>query len=101
LRKILEKLKRRRFDLPSLGYSHAELQALLAERREFDWKRFENRLKSSVTQAYALLYVKVPPSKKEHLKKAIEQYANEHGVKKKNFAERAGEVLSLLLGLQQ
>lgn len=101
LRKVLEKLNRRRIDLPSLGYSHGELEALLAERREFDWKSFENQLKSNVTQAYSLIYVKVPFTKKEQLKKAIEHYANEHEIKKKNFSEKAGEVLTLLLGLQQ
>lgn len=101
LRKILEKLKRRKIQLPSLGYSQAELQALLAQPREFNWKRFENRLKPSLAQAYVLLRIKVPPAMKEHLKRAIKQWANEHGVKRKDFAETAGEVFGLLLGLQQ
>ena len=101
LRKVLEGLKRRRMHLPSLGYSQAELQALLAPQREFDWKKFENRHESNITRAYALLHVKVPPAMKENIRKAIERCADEHGVKKKHFAETAGEVLSLLLGLQQ
>ena len=101
LPKVLEKLKRRKIRLPSLGYSQAELQALLAQRREFNWKRFENQLKTNLAQAYVLLPVKVRTAMKESLKRAIERCANEHGVQKKDFAKTTGEVFCLLLGQQQ
>jgi len=41
LRKLLEELKCKNIDLPSLGYYQAELQALLTKQKEFDWTAFE------------------------------------------------------------
>jgi ParB-like chromosome segregation protein Spo0J len=101
VRKILDHLKCRKIDLPSLGYSQGELQALLAQAREFDWKNFDDGLKPNLARAYVLLRVKVPPAMKEHLKEAIERCADKNGIKKKDFAETAGAVFALLLGLPQ
>lgn len=99
LRKVLEQLKHKKFNLPSLGYSQTELQALLTQQKEFDWKAFEDRLKTKFAQAYVLLPIKIRMEMKETFKKTIKQCANEHGVKEKDFAKAAGEVFALLLEL--
>ena len=100
LRKVLYELKHKKINMLSLGYSQAELQALLTQQRQFDWKAFEEQLKTRLASRYLLLPVKVPAETKEHLKKAIRKFADEHGVDEKDFAKAAGEVLGLLLGLK-
>ena len=98
LRKVLYELKHKTINMLPLGYSQAELQALLTQQRQFDWKAFEEQLKTRLAPRYLLLPVKVPAETKESLKKAIKKFADEHGVDKKDFAKVAGEVLGLLLG---
>lgn len=99
LRKVLEELKRKKINLPSLGYSQAELQALLTQQKEFDWKVFEEQLKTKLAQAYVLLPIKVRLEIKEAFNKAIKRRADEHGLENKDFAKVAGEVFGLLLEL--
>ena len=101
LRKVLEELKNKKINLPSLGYCQAELQALLTKQKEFDWKAFEDRFKTKLTLMYVLLPVKVSVEMKEALKKAIKKFANDHGIEEKDFAKMAGQVLGLLLGVSQ
>ena len=101
LRKVLEELKCKRIDLSSVGYSQAELQALLTQQKEFDWKAFEERFKAKLTSMYVLFPVKVSLEIKEIFKKAVKELANEHGIKEKDFAKAAGRVLGLLLGVSQ
>ena len=101
LRKVLEELKNKKINLPSLGYCQAELQALLTKQKEFDWKAFEDRFKPKLTLMYVLLPVKVSVEMKEALKKAIKKFANDHGIEEKDFAKMAGQVLGLLLGVSQ
>ena len=99
LRKILEKLKCKKIDLPSLGYSQGELQALLTQQKEFDWKAFEERFKTKLTSMYVLLPIKVSVEMKEIFKRAIKELANKHEIKEKDPAKAAGQVLGLLLGV--
>jgi hypothetical protein len=101
LRKILEKLKCKKIDLPSLGYSPGELQALLTQQKEFDWKAFEERFKTKLTSMYVLLPIKVSLEMKEIFKEAIQELANKHEIKEKDPAKAAGQVLELLLGVSQ
>ncbi|MHC4537727.1 MAG: ParB N-terminal domain-containing protein [Planctomycetota bacterium] len=101
LRKVLEELKRKKIDLPSLGYSKSELQALLARQRDFDWKAFEEQFKAKLTPMYALLPVKVAAETKEAFNEAIKRVASEHRIKEKDSAKVAGHVFGLLLGLSQ
>ena len=101
LRRILEKLKRKKINLPSLGYSQGELQALLRRQKEFDWKVFEERFKTKLTSMYVLLPIKVSADMKEMFKEAIQELANKHEIKEKDPAKTAGQVLGLLLGVSQ
>jgi len=101
LRKILERLKCRKIDLPSLGYSQGELQALLTQQKEFDWKAFEERFKTKLTSMYVLLPIKVSVEMKEIFKEAIKELVDEHGIKEKDPAKAAGQVLGVLLGVSQ
>lgn len=101
LRKVLEELKNVKISLPSLGFCQAELQALLSQQRQFDWKAFEERLKAKITLVYVLVPIKVAVEMKETFKRSITQFANKHGIDDKDFAKMAGQVLSLLLGLSQ
>ena len=101
LRKILERLKCKKIDLPSLGYSQNELQALLTQQKEFDWKAFEERFKTKFTSMYVLLPIKVSVEMKETFKRAIKELVNEHRIKEKDPAKAAGQVLGVLLGVSQ
>jgi len=99
LQKILEELKHKKISLPSLGYSQAELQALLTKQKEFNWKVFEERFRSRLASTYSLVPVKVPIQRKENFNKVIKELANKYGIEQRDFAKAAGEVLGLLLGL--
>jgi hypothetical protein len=99
LRKVLEELKCRKINLASLGYSQAELQALLTQQRQFDWKAFEQQFKTKLAPTYVLLPVKIRAERREIFKKAIKEFAGENGIEEKDFAKAVGEVLGLLLGL--
>jgi ParB-like chromosome segregation protein Spo0J len=101
LQKILVELKHKKFNLPSLGYSQAELQALLTKQKEFDWKAFEERFKDRLMSTYALVLVKVPAQRKDDFNRAIKSLASKYGLKQSDFAKTAGEVLGILLGLSQ
>jgi len=101
LRDVLKELKCKKIDLPSLGYSQGELQALLTQQKEFDWKAFEERFKTKLTSMYVLLPVKVSVEMKETFKRAIKELVNEHGITEKEPAKAAGQVLGLLLGVSQ
>lgn len=101
LRKILERLKYKKIDLPSLGYSQGQLQALLTRQKEFDWKAFEERFKAKLTSMYVLLPIKVSVEMKEIFKEAIKELVDEHGIKEKDPAKAAGQVLGVLLGVSQ
>ncbi|UCF00435.1 MAG: ParB N-terminal domain-containing protein [Planctomycetota bacterium] len=101
LRKILENLKCKKINLPSLGYSPGELQALLTQQKEFDWKAFEERFKTKLTSMYVLLPIKVSMETKEIFKEAIKELVDEHGIKEKDPAKAAGQVLGVLLGVSQ
>ncbi|MHC4459922.1 MAG: ParB N-terminal domain-containing protein, partial [Planctomycetota bacterium] len=90
LRKVLHELKHKSINMISLGYSQAELQALLTQQRQFNWKAFEEQLKARFAPRYLLLPVKVPAEKKECLKEAIKRCADEQGVDEKDFAKVAG-----------
>ena len=101
LRKVLEKLKCKKIDLPSLGYSQGELQALLTQQKEFDWKAFEERFKTKLTSMYVLLPIKVSVEMKETFKRAIKELVDERGIKEKDPAKAAGQVLGVLLRVSQ
>jgi len=98
LRDVLKALKRGKIHLPSLGYSQAQLQALLTQQKDFDWKAFEERFKANLPPTYVLLPVKVPAGMKETFNRAIREFANEHGIEEKDFAKVTGQVFGLLLG---
>ena len=101
LRKILERLKCKKINLPSLGYSQSELQALLTQQRKFDWEAFEQQFKTKLSSIYVLLPIKVSVNMKEIFKEAIQELANKHEIKEKDPAKAAGQVLGLLLGVSQ
>ncbi|MCK4830125.1 ParB N-terminal domain-containing protein [bacterium] len=101
LREILEKLKRKKIHLPSLGYSQGELHALLTPQKEFDWKAFEERFKSKLTSMYVFFPIKVSLEMKDLFKRAIKELADEQGIKEKDPAKAAGQVIAFLLGVSQ
>ena len=101
LRKILERLKSKKIDLPSLGYSQGELQALLTRQKEFDWKAFEQQFKTKLTSMYVLFPIKVSVEMKEIFKESIQELVNKYEIKEKDPAKAAGQVLGLLLGVSK
>lgn len=96
---ILKDLDSMEIDLPSLGFSDGELQALLEPEEEFDFSQYEEHLILTVERDYALLPVKVPIRVKEEMKRAIKEYAAKHRISEKNEAMLAGKVFASLLGM--
>jgi len=97
LEKVLEELAAAKVELPSLGFSEAELQALLAPPKDFDWGAFEKQMEGLRGSAYVLLPVKVLMHEKDRLSSAIRERAQQHGITDKEFAIAAGRLLSVLL----
>jgi len=97
LEKVLEELAATKVELPSLGFSEAELQALLAPPKDFDWDAFEKQMEGLRGSAYVLLPVKVLLHEKDRLSSAIRERVRRHGIADKDFAIAAGKLLSLLL----
>jgi ParB-like chromosome segregation protein Spo0J len=97
LEKVLEELVAAKVELPSLGFAEAELQALLAPPKDFDWAAFEKQMEGLRESAYVLLPVKVLMHEKDRLSSAIRERARRHGIADKDFATAAGKLLSLLL----
>jgi ParB family chromosome partitioning protein len=86
-------------ELPSLGFSDAELQALLEPEEEFDFSQYEEHLILTVERDYAFFPVKTPIRMKEEMKRAVTDYAAKHGVTDKDEAMLAGKVFASLLGM--
>jgi ParB-like chromosome segregation protein Spo0J len=97
--KILEELKFENFDLSSLGYSEAELEALMAPFQDFNWEEFNEYLTKEMETINAVLQFKIKLALKDQVITAIKQYALKHGMKEKDSAVLAGNVLCHLLGV--
>ena len=101
LREVLEELRCDQIDLSSLGYSASELDALLREEEDFDWKAFEEQLTQGNDSKYVYIQVKIETAMKESFSRAIKKYATKHEIKEKDSAQLAGRVFGSLLGLTQ
>ena len=101
LREVLEELRCDQIDLSSLGYSASELDALLREEEDFDWKAFEEQLTQGNDSKYVYIQVKIETGMKESFSRAIKKYATRHEIKEKDSAKLAGQVFGSLLGLIQ
>jgi site-specific DNA-methyltransferase (adenine-specific) len=99
LEQILTQLQSEKLDLCSLGYSDAELKALLAPPKDFDWAAFDKYRESFVQSTYVLLPVKVSIARKDQVKAAIRKRAGELGIASGDPAIAAGEVVAHLLGI--
>jgi len=100
LRNLLEELKCADVNLLGLGFSEAELAALLADETEPDWSEFDQRLAATENDLYALLPVKIRREAKEPLQGAIRARAAEMGVDDSDKAVLAGKVIQKLLGVE-
>lgn len=98
LRKILRRLKTK-VDLSSLGYESAQLKALLVKQREFDWKSFQERMEKTLVPKYTCFPVKIPFGSRDRFTKAVRKFAKLHKIKNKDIAVLSGQVLALLVGV--
>ena len=96
---ILKDLEAAETDLPSLGFSDAELQALLEPEEDSDFGQFEEHLMLTVERNHAFLPVKVPINAKEEMRRAVKEYAKTHGIRDNSEAMLAGRVVASLLGV--
>jgi hypothetical protein len=99
LEQVLIQLRSEKLDLRSLGYPDAELQALLAPPKDFDWAAFDKYRESLAQSTYVLLPVKVSIARKDQVKAAIRKRAGELGIAGGDAAVTAGEVVAHLLGI--
>jgi len=100
LREILDELSSEDVDLEDLGFSDAELAAILADREEPDWTEFDQRLTALENDGYALLPVKVRPDAKGKMQAAINAQGAKIGVRERDSAILAGKVIQKLLGVE-
>jgi ParB-like chromosome segregation protein Spo0J len=100
LGKILKELPEEEIDLRSLGFSEAELDAILKPEEDFNWDQFQEDLEESRQDAtHVFLPVKVPIDMKQSVRDAIRQRAKEQTIAEKDAARLAGLVLMSLLGM--
>ena len=78
LREVLEELRCDQIDLSSLGYPESELEALLREEEDFDWKVFEEQLIDSNNSEYVYIQVKVQTEMKEMFSSVTKEYATKY-----------------------
>jgi hypothetical protein len=100
LGEILKDLPQEGIDLSSLGFSEAELDAILKPQEDFDWDQFQGDLEEFHQDAtHVFLPVKVPIDLKRSVSEAIRQCARERAIAEKDNARLAGLVLMSLLGM--
>ena len=101
LEEILKRLRSEDVNLSSLGYSDAELEALLDPEDEFDWDVFDEQRAGEQNPEYVLVPVKIRHEMKGIVTKAIRACASEYRINKADPAITAGLVLLRLLGLPE
>jgi ParB-like chromosome segregation protein Spo0J len=100
LGEILKELPEEEIDLNTLGFSEAELDAILKPIEDFDWGQFQEDLDEFHQDAtLAFLPVKVPIDMKNTVSEAIRQYAKEQAITEKDKSRLAGLVVMSLLGV--
>jgi ParB-like chromosome segregation protein Spo0J len=94
---LLAELREEESDLTSLGFTEAQLDALLTPEQNFDWQAFDERLRKAPLPKYAALPVKVPRAKLHAFKRAVRKHAKEHGITGRDAGVLAGRVVGSLL----
>ena len=100
LRELLEELRSEDYNLSEIGFSNAELVALLTDASEPDWSEFDQNLAALENDGYALLSVKIRPVMKEAIQAALLARATEIRIHDKDKAIMAGKVIQKLLGVE-
>lgn len=98
LTRILKRLQTSTKNLDALGFSPQQLEALLAPGKEFPWEQFKCENDMEVDKPYILLPVKLPREMAGKIKKAIKLFASRSGIRNRDNAILAGEVLIAALG---
>jgi ParB-like chromosome segregation protein Spo0J len=100
LEEILKELPEEEIDLNTLGFSEAELDAILKPIEDFDWDQFQEDLDEFHQDAtHAFLQVKVPIDMKNAVMEAINHYAQKQAITEKDKSRLAGLVVMSLLGV--
>lgn len=100
LGEILKELPGEKIDLSSLGFSEAELDAILKPEEDFNWDQFQEDLNKFHQDAtHVFLPVKVPIDMKHTVTEAIHQCAREQAIAEKDKSRLAGLVVMSLLGV--
>ena len=100
LGEILKDLPEEGIDLSSLGFSEAELDAILKPAEDFNWDQFKEDLDEFHQDAtHVFLPVKVPIDMKQSVSEAIRRCARERAIAEKDNARLAGLVVMSLLGM--
>ena len=97
---ILKELPEEGIDLNTLGFSEAELDAILKPAEDFNWDQFQEDLDESYQDAtHVFLQVKVPIDMKDTVIEAIGRYVKERAIIEKDKSRLAGLVVMSLLGI--
>jgi site-specific DNA-methyltransferase (adenine-specific) len=101
LSRLLTEFKNDDIDLSALGFSAAEMHALLAPKEDFDWSCIEQEEAIPHEEDYVLLPVKIPQMSFLVVKKLIAERSRIHSIRGKNAAIKAGRLVMRLLGVAQ
>jgi len=80
LPELLNDLRLKEIDLSSLGFNETELEAILTQEQDFNWKVFEDDFMTQSDSEYTLLPIKVRSGMKERFHKVIRERAKEKGI---------------------
>ena len=101
LKDIIEQLKNDDFDLSSLGFSNAEIEALLLQEEEIAWSELDSLFAPvPPTSESITFYIKIPLSKRKALEKAIDEYSSANQIINSDRQTLAGLVLFHALGIK-
>jgi ParB-like chromosome segregation protein Spo0J len=100
LGEILKDLPEAGIDLSSLGFSEAELDAILKPVEDFNWDQFKEDLEEFHQDAtHVFLPVRVPIDMKQSVIQAIRERAREREIVEKDNSRLAGLVVMSFLGM--
>lgn len=96
LHEILSNLIKESINCSDLGFSEAEIDALLSQQVKIDWEQFETLRLDDNDESTVLFRVKIPLKEKNNLQIAMNEYAKKMNIREKDQARKNGKILLVL-----
>lgn len=98
---LLKDFKNHDLNLSEIGFSDAEIHALLSPKEDFDWSCIEQEELTRREADFVLLPVKIPKGSIDVVKETLAEKSRIHSIRGKNSAIKAGLLIMRLLGVAQ